>query len=140
MARFTLEQRKHLAGLVDKWKKKLKLDHWTISINWDEPAEEGAGLDVGVIDGRHYAIVRVGSFFDLPEDEQENAVCHELIHCVLAGLFYAGIDLAHHLGTQAMPMAIKRLEVALEYAVDHMANVMAPIKRDNIGSVAEDAD
>lgn len=126
---YTDEQKAVLLGLIAAWQKRLRLLHWVVRVDWDAPAvNEDCGLEVEVVEGRHYAVVRIGGFFEQPEEERENAVCHELLHCVLGDLTHTLLALTERMGREAAEYARGEVLSALEYAVDHLANVLAPIE------------
>lgn len=132
-SRYTEEQKRHLLELINKWQKRLRLEHWTIYVKWDEkPDHESAILSIGPVDERQFAVLRIGTFFDVPAAEQENCVCHELLHCVLEPLYRE----AQLLAWKALSSAeYDRMNGVLcrqvERAVDHLATVLAPIIYDD---------
>jgi len=127
-SRFTEAQKAHLLDLIAKWRKRLHLEHWTIRVEWDEPANEDAILSINVICGRHLAYIRVGDFFDHSPAQQENAVCHELIHCVFDAFWYEvdalAISTLRSEDYHRMNGVLKR---HMERVVDHLATAFAPI-------------
>lgn len=106
---YTDEEKELLLGLINDWQTRLRLSHWVIRVDWDEPSvNEDCGLEVEVVEGRHYAVVRVGGFFDQPEEERENAVCHELLHCVLADVAHTSLALTDRMGARGCGVRSKR--------------------------------
>lgn len=129
MRTFTDEQKKLLLDMIEAWKARLRLQHWTFCVEWDQPANEGAILSIRVVEGRHVAMIRVGTFFDQPPSDQQNAVCHELIHCIIEPLWYEVDCLAlNTLRSEEYGRIIGVLQRHMERAVDHLAGVLAPIE------------
>ena len=126
---YTNEQKKQLTDLIAKWQDRLRLQHWHITVDWDEPADVDNGLEIGTPANRHVAEIRVGCFFDdsVTDAERENMVCHELVHLLLWRFEDVALRAADELSAQAASMHRKELDAALEWAVDALANAFVPI-------------
>ena len=97
----------------------LHLKDWRIDVYEDAPGDPNAIASCNPIDGRKYAVIRLGESFltDTPDDQRQT-LTHELMHC--------------HLGPMArmieshgdFPPAAK---LAMEYCVDGLADAIAPL-------------
>jgi hypothetical protein len=97
----------------------LRLRDWRIDVYEDAPAEPTAIASCAPVEGRKYAVIRLGeSFLTDPPDDQRQTITHELLHCHL-GPMVRMIEV--HDG---LPPAAK---IAMEYCVDGLADAIAPL-------------
>ncbi|MDI6872139.1 MAG: hypothetical protein QME79_12505 [Bacillota bacterium] len=125
------EQKKRLLDLIEAWKERLHMEAWHIEIQWDEePSHPKAILQITPTDGREFAMLRVGSFFDddLSEAERQNAVCHELLHCLFDRPWYGVNLLIRRLGADASVLSDEMIRHDVEHFIDHLAGVLAPLE------------
>jgi hypothetical protein len=125
---YTDEQKKRLLDLVDKWRRKLNLQHWNIKVDWDSSAHGDNILEVTTWEQRQGATIRVGGFFDCGESAQENAVCHELLHALMQPLWDHIETILDELGGQAHNVIREMLRQDDERLTDTLATILAPIQ------------
>src|SRR5690554_5343870 len=101
--KYTDEQREQLLDLIAKWQGRLRLQHWTIRVKWDEPESDECLLAVSPCVERNMANVYIGAFFedDVSDKDRKNAVVHELIHCHVHPVWEVTDGLLQELGSQA---------------------------------------
>lgn len=130
MRDFADEQKQHLTGLIAKWRQKLRLQHWDITVEWDEEPRTGdCILEVSPYTDIHEAIVRIGSFFDdIDPPMQESAVVHELIHCHAQPAWDVVEQVLEELGSQARAHMTEVLRQRFEVMVDALAKALSPIE------------
>lgn len=126
---YTDEQKRQLTTLIDKYRKVLGLRNWTFEVDWDEPAQEGAGLDVATLPHRSRARIRIGVFFDddITDAERENMVAHELVHCLLSPIYEVASGVCRDLSPQAADIYDRELRASEERVADALATALAPI-------------
>lgn len=123
----TDEQKKRLLDLIQEWQGKLRLSHWRIVVEWDDPAPENAVLQVHPIPEIHHATLRVGTFFSRNDREQQNAVVHELIHCHAEPIWQTVDTTLNQLSPQARSLMTEVLRAQFEQLVDALATSFVPI-------------
>jgi hypothetical protein len=98
---------------------KLCLRDWQLLLSEEQPSGENSIASIEPIYGRKFATLRMSEGFlnDTPS-EQRHTLVHELLHCHLAPL--QRLIEANNEMTQAYKMAI-------EYAVDGLADAIAPL-------------
>ncbi len=125
--RFTAEQKAKLEAVIRKWLRLMAMSSWSFKINWDEPSSiEGAILEIRPNQGRQHGALRVGSYFDCPEYE-DNAGCHEALHLLVDPLWQSIMATLEQLGPQAKEIVEAHLREQMERLVDWLAGVMAPV-------------
>jgi hypothetical protein len=113
------EQMERLGAYLSDLAARLRLSDWTIHLS-EEPAESDCWAQIEPVRGRKRATVRVcWEFFDQSPEIQRHTLCHELIHCHHAVVD----DMTEPLLDEAGRVTYR---MAREYAVDAMADVIAP--------------
>ncbi len=97
------------------------LRDWTVGITDDGPDQDGVRAMIDCRPGRKMAWVSLAdAFLDAPADDQRHTLVHELVHCH----FEPADTLAHKFTSHD---AFEAFRLMLEYGVDAMADVLAPI-------------
>ena len=114
-----LTRRARFAEYVSRIAGDMRLRDWKLFIGEDVPSGDDTTADCYPIPGRKYATIRFSESFlrDTPED-QRHTIVHELIHCHLA-------QIQRVIEVKLDNDAIVRNQ--LEYAVDALADVIAPL-------------
>lgn len=122
--------------LVKRWRKRLGLTHWTVTVKSSGPLEnESAILEVHRHDDAHRAVIFVapwlisGEPFDADEEIDdryvEQAVVHELCHLHFRDVVFPIRDDVEELfGQVTHALVMRQLSRAEEGAVDLMANAL----------------
>jgi hypothetical protein len=114
-----LTRRQRWAPYVRKVADILRLRDWRLDVAEDAPSDPSAIASCAPVEGRKYAILRLGeSFLTDGPIEQRHTIVHELLHCHL-GPMIRMIE-AH----DGLPPAAK---LAMEYCVDGLADAIAPL-------------
>jgi hypothetical protein len=114
-----LTRRERWAPYVRQLGDLLRLRDWRIQVNEDAPGDSSAIASCAPVEGRKYAVIRLGeSFLTDTAEEQRHTITHELLHCHL-GPMIRMIE-AH----DGLPPAAK---LAMEYCVDGLADAIAPL-------------
>jgi hypothetical protein len=96
----------------------MMLKDWRIEISEEPPAASDACASCDPVQGRKMATLRLSSgFLEDPPDDQRQTVVHELIHCHL-GHSWRLLEANDHMSNGS--------KMALEYAVDGLADAFAP--------------
>lgn len=105
----------------------LHLDHWRITLE-EDMASDTARADIRRWRGQLDAEIRLGDeWFDAPEIEQRQSLCHELLHAHMRPLWEAWIDLDDVLGKPAYALFSRHMGLAEEQVVEALAKVLAPL-------------
>jgi hypothetical protein len=114
-----LTRRQRWAPYVCDLKNRVYLRDWQIAIYEDAPAASEALASIEPVYGRKWAALRLSDrFLSETQGEQRHTIAHELIHCHFAPL--QRLIEANDEMTQGYKMAI-------EYAVDGLADAIAPL-------------
>jgi hypothetical protein len=117
---------------------RIGLRDWTLHFDWDHDAghdlpeghyAEGCeGASIQTIYGRRHAVLRLGDGFrEYAPDKQRQYLVHELVHCHVNRLLdFVDTDLKGILGRPTWDLLSAAFERELEYAVDALADVLAP--------------
>jgi hypothetical protein len=117
--------RAYLADLRDR----MGLRDWTVRLEHG-PAEDGDCMaSVRPIEGRRHATVWLSrSWADLTADAKRHALVHELLHCHHApAADVVRLACGRTMGQPAYDVLFSAFRNAEEYAVDGLADVLAPL-------------
>lgn len=75
-----------IVKLIEEWQLKLKLNHWTIDIEFNAELPDDAKAQIDPISTRNYAIIRFPE--DVTDDKEvELDIIHELLHLHLCRIY-----------------------------------------------------
>lgn len=125
---FTGQQRQWLAGWLRESADRLHLNHWTLRL-WHEAPEDDAHASVVVTEGRMLASFRFdNSIFEVAGADARSHLAHELAHVLFEPASQMVVhDLHGVLGDQAWRIFKSAYLRQMEFAVDHLAGVLAPL-------------
>jgi hypothetical protein len=130
---------KALEVLFAIWKKRLLLENWSVTLQVCGDAEykrlmhtdnKGDGMDSAGTNKFWDQYHNSSILMNLDMDESEHTLVHELCHLVTAPLVSVAGDLADLLGKEAMEIADKQINRALEQVTEHMTKVVMNMKRE----------
>ena len=115
--------RKYIRWMADE----MGLRDWTVSLAPDDFATEGAAADVLCLYGRKYLTIRLNrDFAERRLEQQRHWITHELVHAHLWSLDFTLNNASDHLPTAAFDLLQKCVNDNVEFAVDALAEVIAP--------------
>ncbi len=118
MPKKTLTRRQRWAPYVRQLADLMRLKDWRIEV-YEESSYGDSTASCEPIQGRKFAVIRVSeSFLTDPSIDQRHTITHELLHCHL-GPFVRLLE-----ANEAMSPAVK---LSMEYAVDGLADAIAPL-------------
>lgn len=92
--------------LVRKWQKKLLLDHWTITVNYQDE-ETNVNGSARMLDGTLRAII---TFYKNPDRPLNETALHEVVHILLSDMQgAAGTDQAQDMVERTTDHLVKLL-------------------------------
>lgn len=118
-------QASSVEAFVADAQKALRLEHWTLTLDWSKQCEKGAVATIcEEADSAHATIRFSQEFFSLPERARQQAVMHELMHCHLFELQRLAED-SFRLVASKKEAAVFELALTsvLERCVDRLADV-----------------
>ena len=120
--------REQIETYFETWLPRLRLTHWDIFINWDEPPPEGESAITTWAYAYDSAMFRFAPSYDTwTERYAEATVVHELLHLVARDLDVA-IDACHsQLSGRARALAKARTDHEMEGVVDRVATVLVAL-------------
>jgi len=129
MAEYSEEQRKQLQDLLGKWRSKLRLDQWIVRVQWDRLPDSGEGtvLEIQPVEGRQFANLRVGTFFEQTQSQAENAACHEMFHLGFNQMDVVVEQMLEQLSPQMRELLRTLYHEQVERIVDWLALITAPM-------------
>jgi hypothetical protein len=114
----TLTRRQRWAPYVRQLADILHLRDWSIDVS-EESSSGDSTASCEPVNGRKLAIIRFSeSFLTAPVVDQRHTITHELLHCQLGPL---------HRLLEANEFMRPSVLLALEYAVDGLADAIAPL-------------
>lgn len=114
-------RRQRFAPYVRRLADMLAFKDWQVEIADDEPSNPDAYASVEPLAGRKVAVIRLGCrFLDLSPEGQRHTMAHELVHL--------HVEPFYRIGLNAVPKDVESpFHVAMEYAVDGIADGIAPL-------------
>lgn len=84
-------QKKRVMALWDKWFSDIGMSWWAVELKWSREREEDSWNTVGLTNASwHYRTGTVTFFLpacaDMNDDQLEEAVVHEMVHVIAAGI------------------------------------------------------
>lgn len=127
-ARFTVAQKNAIRGYVELAAMYLRLNDWTITVDFDTEAPE-AIADMNPLPNSKHATLRLGAQFkDLDARMQSQTLIHELVHCHLFGLHGVTETLLANLkSSTAVAVANGVLNDQVEQVTDALADVLVDL-------------
>jgi hypothetical protein len=115
---------RYVRDLADR----MRLRDWHITVTTDPPDKENAAAQVVCTYGRKIAELRLSKeWAGYTPTEQRHYMTHELVHCHLDVPWAMVIDdMKGVIGNQAHEVLVWPFARAMEYAVDGLAEVIAP--------------
>jgi hypothetical protein len=105
----------------------MHLDHWTITVEEDEPTDN-AHASIRRWQGQMDAEFRFSDeYFAKPEIERRQTLAHELCHAHLRPMWETWVDLDELLGKPAYTMFRNHASIAEEQVVEALSKVLAPL-------------
>ena len=125
-----------LRRIIKEWKKRLQLEHFTLTLEWDEEPEDMDALaSIYVSESYDYATMRFRSdWTEHPVDELNRIVVHELMHILMHeyGMAARSIFVTGAIATDIRLLWSDRMHDAEERVVDRLANRLV-----DLGGVVE---
>lgn len=121
--------RRDIEIILWEWQRRLKLTHWRITINWDEPPEHEDSLADNTAPA-HYdeAILRLHKEWPKWELRDANVtLVHELLHLVLRDLRAAVTTLEPEFSPAVWAVWFDRYDTGNERAIEHLAQVLVDL-------------
>lgn len=124
----TPKRRRALQAYLEQVRDLMRLQAWDLEVVDHAPEEDDAILTITPQPKRHYASVRVGTFFTERELEQRQTATHEVVHLVQGDLLWWldndpwGLALA----PDQRRVLQERIHYELEVQADALARVIAP--------------
>ena len=122
--------KREIERLVSDWQKRLKLEHWSIKVDWSRSPREDA-----------YATTHRRIKYDIAEiyfdseyrtwskDFAEQLVVHELLHLTTRDLDQVIGDLEDLLRLESFKLVEKRYDHEIEGVVDRFATIVVELLR-----------
>ena len=119
------QHRAQLKRVIKTWKKRLQLDHYTITIEWDElPEDPDAAATISISEYYDFAEMKFAEGWTLHGIEELNRiVVHELMHILLHeyGVAARSIFVTGAISTDLRLLWSDRMNDAEEAVVDRLA-------------------
>lgn len=121
-------RRRALLAYLIVLRDRLRLQAWDLSVSPHAPLKSDTILTIAPHGARHWASVRVGTFFDEPRIEQRQTAVHELVHLWQAELWEQVDDGAIHdaLHASGQGWVLQFVHDQLEVQADAAARALAP--------------
>lgn len=116
-----------LQRYIDGLKSGFGIDSWTIAVSDESPEDSDAAACVGIDFGRKSAVMGFrADFFEQDPRYQRHVLVHELVHLIHAeeeSLIFE--ILPNHMRPHAGDLFIDVFRQTHEYAIDHLATLVA---------------
>lgn len=127
--RWSKNRRDAVEVYIKNLQKYLRLQDWTLVVDWSEPCEDISIATFDPVEDQKYSVIRISEkFLDLGMEMQTQTLVHELIHCHLQPM----TDLAEYtVKSIASKSASNVFDIAMsqscEFATDAIADAIAPL-------------
>lgn len=140
MTHTTLVRRRNLQRYLEQLRDLMRLQAWDVEVLATPAYDEEALLETDPDPRRHWAPIRVGTFFEAGNDadEQRQTCVHELIHVVQADLLHWAI-----VGGWRLPLApdaARAIEEGVRSRLEVQADFLARLIAPSMPAVPEDWD
>lgn len=124
--------REDIETILREWQKRLKLSHWIITINWDEPTDEDNEAEYAAEDWYNQCSIKISKEWEQWERRHANVVlAHELVHLHLHEMHVAVNALEPKFKKDVWEMWFGRFHAGQERAVETLAQTFV----DTLGTV-----
>jgi hypothetical protein len=111
---------------VDEWQKRLRLQHWTIAINWDKATDNTVAAMIDPIKGRYWANMYFCDDWDTIEPERmNNFIAHELVHLHLNEIYNKANEIVSNCSYELKENLKKMLRQEIELATDALSTAIS---------------
>jgi hypothetical protein len=131
--RWTAERRSVVETYIRVLQKKLRLQDWTVTIDWDTvvPDDDAYAQNTAETRSKHCCISFSNKFLELDPELQRQTLVHEMLHAhffPLADL--VDITVSELVKRSAHNIFSVAMDHQVEYAVDALADAIAPLMPD----------
>ena len=120
--------KRQVEALVRDWKKRLKLDHWDIKVDWSRSPREDCYATT--TRRTQYDIAELlfdSEYATWTEDFTAKLVVHELLHIVTRDLDRVIADVEEVMHLETFRLLDKRYEHEIEGVVDRLATILVDL-------------
>ena len=122
-------KRAKVLDYVSYLQEKLKLLDWEITVNFSDPSEDGAVATMSPFENQRKVVLQFGeTFLQQTDEEIQQTLVHELIHCHLFALHHSTEATVESLaGMKALKAYAPSLNSLIESTTDIIADAIAPL-------------
>ena len=123
------ELRKEVSRLIRLYKRRMKLQNWIVSHQFNDDPEWDNEAEVTCIDGRQEAVIVVSSTMQWTADYLRRTIAHELTHCITEDVRRLAEQWQRQVARKQRKLFEQQFNDAIEHIVSHVSEVICDLRR-----------